>query len=56
MMIPVNDIALIAKTAAGPVNATTTPPIAGPITREMFTETMAKVAAAGIWSRETTSG
>jgi hypothetical protein len=55
-IIPANDTALIAKTAAGPANATATPPIAGPIARAAFVETLPKVAAAGICSRGTTSG
>ena len=55
-MIPANEIALIAKTAAGPANARITPPIAGPIAREAFPETLPKVETAGICSRGTTSG
>ena len=52
-MIPANDTALIAKTAAGPASATRAPPIDGPIARAEFVETLAKVAAAGISSRGT---
>ena len=55
-IIAANDIALIKKTAAGPAKATTTPPIAGPIAREAFAETLANAAAAGICSPGTTSG
>ena len=55
-IIPANDTALIAKTAAGPDNATTTPPMAGPIARAALPETLPKIAAAGICSRGTTSG
>ena len=55
-MIPANDTALIAKTAAGPDKATTTPPMAGPIARAELPETLPKVAAAGICSRGTISG
>ena len=55
-MIPANDTALIAKTAAGPANATTMPPIAGPIAREALPETLPKIETAGICSRGTTSG
>ena len=47
-IIPANDIALIPKTAAGPANATTTPPIAGPIAWAAFAETLDKVETAGI--------
>src|ERR1700739_1239710 len=53
---PANDTALIANAAAGPDNATTTPPIAGPIARAAFPATLPKVEAAGICSRGTTSG
>lgn len=56
MMMPTNEIALIAKTAAAPAHARTTPPMAGPTTRATFTETLANVAAAVICSRGTTSG
>ena len=55
-MIPANEIALIAKTAAGPDRAKTTPPIAGPIARAAFPETLPNVETAGICSRGTTSG
>jgi len=55
-MIAANDTALIAKTAAGPTHATTTPPMAGPIARAALAVTLPKVATAGICSRGTTSG
>ncbi|BAX92567.1 hypothetical protein MSG_02423 [Mycobacterium shigaense] len=55
-MMAAYDTALSAKTAAGPASATATPPTAGPTTRAIFIETLANVAAAGIWSRGTTSG
>src|ERR1700761_6453108 len=55
-IIPAKDTALIAKTAAGPDNATTTPPIAGPIARAALPDTLPRVAAAGIASRGTISG
>jgi hypothetical protein len=55
-MMPANEIALVAKTAAGPARATMQPPIAGPTARDALPETLPNVATAGICSRGTTSG
>jgi len=47
-IIPAYDTALTAKTAAGPLSATITPPIAGPIARAAFPETLPNTETAGI--------
>jgi hypothetical protein len=53
---PMKEIAFSAKTSAGPLTATRTPAMAGPIARAPFTVTLPSDAAAGNSSRGTSSG